>query len=274
VALARTHQKATLVERLGARAVRASLFDAGTLAPAMAGCEAVVNVATSIPPPSRAALRGAWRENDRIRQEGSAALVDAALAADASRYLQESIAMTYADGGDRWLGEEAPVDRPAFAATTADAEAAARRFTEAGGTGVVLRFAQFVAADSTHTLAAVGTARRGISPFLGDPSGYSTWVDADDAAAAVVAALGVAPGTWNVAEDGPATRAAQADALARAVGRARLRQVPAPLQRLGGPLAVMLRRSLRVSNHSFQEATGWTPAVRSSVDGWAAAAGA
>jgi len=74
--------------------------------------------------------------------------------------------MTYADGGDRWLGEEAPVDRPAFAATTADAEAAARRFTEAGGTGVVLRFAQFVAADSTHTLAAVGTARRASHHFL------------------------------------------------------------------------------------------------------------
>ena len=136
---------------------------------------------------------------------------------------------------------------------------------------MVLRFAQFAAADSAHTRFAVSIAQTGFSPLLGDPSGYVTWIDADDAATAVVAALHVEAGTWNVAEDHPATRATQAEALARVVGRAALRPVSSALQRMGGAAVSLLRRSLRISNRSFREAADWAPTVASSLDGWAAA---
>jgi nucleoside-diphosphate-sugar epimerase len=137
--------------------------------------------------------------------------------------------------------------------------------------GVVLRFGQFLAADASHVLDRVRTAKRGWSPMLGPPEGYSTWVDVDDAAAAVVAAVERAPsGTWNVAEDDPATKAEQAAALAKAVGRDKLRTVPSSLLRLGGGRTDIFRRSQRVSNRRFKAATGWAPVMRTSTDGWRA----
>src|SRR5947209_11513040 len=56
----------------------------------------------------------------RLRTEGTRRLLDAALAAGAGRYLQQSIVMAYPDGGDRWLDEGTPLDdSPARAAVCA-----------------------------------------------------------------------------------------------------------------------------------------------------------
>ena len=51
--------------------------------------------------PGRAGAR--WAENERIRVEGSRNLVDAALAADARAFVQESIAFVYGEHGDAWI---------------------------------------------------------------------------------------------------------------------------------------------------------------------------
>jgi len=59
--------------------VRASLFDPDALARAVAGHDAVVNLATHIPAGAAAIRARAWREDDRIRTDGSRVLVDAAL---------------------------------------------------------------------------------------------------------------------------------------------------------------------------------------------------
>ena len=40
----------------------------------------------------------AWADNDRVRIQGSAAIVDAAIAAGVSRVVQESVSMLYRDG--------------------------------------------------------------------------------------------------------------------------------------------------------------------------------
>ena len=88
-AMARTDEKARLVEGLGATAVRVSLFDRPALERVIAGHDVVVNLATSIPSVARMASPKAWEANDRIRTEGSRILVDAALAAGARRYIQE-----------------------------------------------------------------------------------------------------------------------------------------------------------------------------------------
>jgi nucleoside-diphosphate-sugar epimerase len=77
--LARSAEKAGLLQRQGARAVQASLFDPDALGRAVAGHDAVVNLATHIPVGSAAISARAWREDDQIRTEGSRILVDAAL---------------------------------------------------------------------------------------------------------------------------------------------------------------------------------------------------
>src|ERR1700758_4205718 len=67
---------------------------------------AVCNLATTIPSAVRSADPRAWQENNRIRAEGSRNLVDAALAAGATTYVQESIAFLYGDHGDEWVDAE------------------------------------------------------------------------------------------------------------------------------------------------------------------------
>src|SRR5688500_10190315 len=81
-ALARSEAKAAVLRGQGARPCEGvSLFDRAALARAFEGHDAVVNLATSLPSTALFALRRAWRENNRVRTEGSAAVVDAALEA-------------------------------------------------------------------------------------------------------------------------------------------------------------------------------------------------
>jgi nucleoside-diphosphate-sugar epimerase len=96
----------------------------------------------------RVARTSARSETERIRREASRHLVDAALEAGAGRFVQESICFIYPDRGHAWIDEDVPLDPPPFGRANEAAEAQARRFTEGGGTGVVLRFGQFYAWDS------------------------------------------------------------------------------------------------------------------------------
>ena len=63
-ALARTDEKATQLERQGARPARVSLFDAAALKDVFAGVDAVCNLATAIPPVAKGARRGAASTRD------------------------------------------------------------------------------------------------------------------------------------------------------------------------------------------------------------------
>ena len=149
-AVARTEAKADLVRSLGGTPVTVDLFDADAVATAVVGHEAGVNLAPSIPPLTKAARGSAWTTNERLCSEASNHLVDGALHAGAARYVQESIAFPYVDAGDRWIDEDHPVDQVGPFTGARDAEAAAASIAAHGGQGVVLRFAQFYAPDSSH----------------------------------------------------------------------------------------------------------------------------
>jgi UDP-glucose 4-epimerase len=252
-----------VLEGLGARPVRADVFDEAELRPAFAGTDVVVNLLTHIPPADRMAAPGAWEENDRLRGEASAVIARAAQAAGAARLVQESLAFVYADGGDAWLDETAAVGGGGTTTTALAAEANAReRFA---GVTVVLRFGLFIGADSGLTQADIDAARRdGVSPSIGRRDAYRPTVWIDDAAAAVTAALDAPAGTYNVADSDPPTRGEIDAALAAAVGRSGLRvaveEIPPALE----PVA----RSQRVSSRRLREATGWTPRVRGGTEGW------
>jgi nucleoside-diphosphate-sugar epimerase len=266
-AIARTPDKASAMRAAGATPVTVDLFDPGAITAAVAGHDGVVNLATHIPDVSKAARNSAWAENDRIRTEGARNLVDAAIAAKASRYVQESISFFYVDGGIDWVHEDSLIDAPEFTAAFQTAEGHALRFTESGGTGVVLRFAMFYGAGSSHTTFQLKTAKRGISPFPGPKDGYQSFLHLDDAATAVVAALGVPSGIYNVSEDQPATRRELAEAVGEALGRRPGLAVPG-ITKLGGAKTSYMARSLRVSNRKFRDVSGWTPAYPEPKAGW------
>jgi UDP-glucose 4-epimerase len=246
------------LEALGARAVEADVFDEASLSRAFAGADGVVNVLTHVPPAARMGDLSAWAENDRVRTEASAAIARAATAAGVRRLVQESIAFVYADGGDAWLDEDAPVDGGGVTTTALVAEGNARELFD--GDTVVLRFGLFMGPDSGSTQAALAAARDGASIAIGPPGAYRPTLWLDDAAAAIAAALRVPAGTYNVADDDPPTNAEIDAALAAAVGVEALR--PSVPQQ--SPLA----RSQRVSSRRLREAGGWAPRVRAGIEAW------
>lgn len=258
-AVARSEGKAELVRELGATPVAVDLFDAAAVREAVAGHDAVVNATTKIPPLRRMAVPGAWDENDRVRTEVSRHLAAAAVAAGAQVFVQESIGFLYRDHSDEWIDEDTPIMETPHTPSLLAAEAAAAAVTEAGGRGVVLRFGLFMAPDSDQIELVVNAARVGLFMEPGRADTYRPIIHADDAAAAVVAALDAPAGAYHVVDDAPMTRGDHRAALGEAVGR-RLVRPPAFLARLAGGRIQQLYRSQRPSNRRFKDATGWAPA--------------
>ena len=114
VALARTPERADRLRGQGAEPRTADLFDPQAVRAAMAGCEAVVHMATSIPPTSQGWRGSAWTTNDRLRREGTRILADAAHAVGATVMVKETVCFFYPDAGSAWIDEEVPVVRQPF----------------------------------------------------------------------------------------------------------------------------------------------------------------
>ncbi|MEV1177395.1 NAD(P)-dependent oxidoreductase [Nonomuraea sp. NPDC049784] len=263
-ALARTPEKAAGLEGQGATPAMVSLFDREELASAFAGHDAVVNLATAIPPMSKFMSKRALRDNHRVRAEGSAAVVDAARAAGVGRMVQESVCLLYRDQGARWIDEDAPVDDFPMARGNFAAESSAHR----SPCGVVLRFGWFYGPGAAHSEQLFAQARHRVGMVLGRPDGFLSSIHMADAATAVVAALGAGAGTYNVVDDEPLTKRGYADALARAAGARMWLRGPGRAALLLGDRLTSLTRSLRVSNARFRAATGWAPRYPSAREGW------
>ncbi len=271
-AVARSPEKARVLVGQGADPVTVSIFDRSAMTSALAGHDAVANLATAIPPMSAFMRAGAWRENDRIRREGSATVVDAALAAGVDRVVQESVSMLYPDHGAGWIDEDAPPDPFPIARANLAAEASAQRFSAAGGTGVVLRFGWFYGPGATHSEQMLGMARHHLGMVMGAPDGYVSSIHMADAAAAVVAALHTPAGIFNVVDDEPLTKRDYAAALAAAARSSMWVRLPGRAARLFGDRLTSLTRSLRVSNARFRTAAGWSPLYPDARLGWMATA--
>ena len=260
------------LRRAGAAVCQVDLFDPVALKRALAGHEVVVNLATHMPSSSlKMMLPRSFRENDRVRREGSANLVDAALAVGARRFIQESFAPAYADGGARWLDETAPVEPAKYNRTVLDAERSANRFTAAGGAGVVLRFAYFYGPDSRVLADMLNMMRKGIAPLPGAADAYVSAISHDDAAAAVVRALELPPDIYNVCDDEPLTRRDHFSAMARAFGLRAPRPLPRWATTLMGSPGELLSRSHRMSNRKLRS-FGWSPQNPSVREGYRATA--
>src|SRR5688500_1375206 len=267
-AVARSAERGANLAKQGARPLGVNLFDPSDVRVAVEGHDTLINLATHIPPSSKAFLPRAWRENDRIRREVSRNLVDAGFAAGASRMIQESFIGLYPDHGEDWITEDLEPQPARHVRSTLDAEHQAQRFAESGGTGVVLRFAYFYAHDTSYTIQTVAYARKRIAATFGRPDGFISSIHLDDAAAAVVSALKIPPGTYNVGDDEPVRRRAWFDSLARALGAPPPRLPPAWITGLFGSTGRTVARSQRMSNAKFKRASGWVPRYPSVVAGW------
>jgi nucleoside-diphosphate-sugar epimerase len=162
------------------------LFDPSAVADAVRDCDGVLHLATRIRPLEEISDRDAWRENDRLRAEASRILVDAAVAAGATAYVQPTVTFVYLGDGpvteDTPVGEVLPILRSALVA-----EEQAERFARAGGRGVVLRFGML---DGPGT-------------WFDEPMGdFGATLHVGDAGRALLSALSLPSGTYNVCRDG------------------------------------------------------------------------
>ncbi len=237
----------------------------------LAGAEAVVMIATSIPTGPAAARPGAWRSNARIRSQLAPLVARIARDAGVRVLVQESVLFVYGDAGSRPIDEGEPLAPAPQARACLAAERAAREFRLDRGPearSVVLRFGLFAAPDSAQTREVWAQAERGRVLVLGHPHGWLTHVHADDAAAAVALALTLRPGTYNVGAE-PVTRAAWLGQLSGEVGR---RVAPPPLLLRTAvprliPAARVLARSIRLDSGKLL-AAGWAPRHGTSAEVW------
>ena len=173
-------------ELVAPRHAELDLYDASAVRAAVAGADAVLHLATRIPGLGEMDDPGAWRENDRLRAEASKVLVDAALAEGAATYVQPTVTFVYPEGGP--TTEDTPIAgvRPILESALA-AERETARFAAAGRRGVVLRLG-LLDGPGTGNDAPVTV--------------YGSTLHVDDAARALVEALELPSGIYNVCRDG------------------------------------------------------------------------
>jgi 2-alkyl-3-oxoalkanoate reductase len=162
------------------------LFDPSAVADAVRDVDGVLHLASRIRSLDEISNPDAWRENDRLRRDASRVLVDAAIAASAEVYVQPAVTFVYPAEGpvseDTAVGDVLPILRSALAA-----EQQAERFARAGRRGVVLRFG---------LLDGPGT-------WYDEPmNDFGATLHVSDAARALLSALSLPSGIYNVCRDG------------------------------------------------------------------------
>lgn len=256
-------------EVVGATFVPVDLFDLDALKRVVAGHDAIVNLATHMPSTAwKMLFRSAWRLNDRLRTEGVANVVEAAVFCGVGTLVQESFALTYPDRGDHWIDERTALDPADYNRTVVDAEKSVERFSRSGGRGVALRFAAFYGPDAMQVRSYINILRLGWAALPGGADRYISSVSHDDAAAAVVAALNVPSGAYTVADDEPVPRAVYFGSLAQDLRLEPPRFLPSWATPLFGSVAEAMARSLRLSNRKLRNETDWTPLFPSVRAGW------
>lgn len=272
----RSEERANLVRSLGGEPAFVDVFDPDELTRETKDTDAILHLATSIPPMAKMAVRSAWKMNDRLRGETTPLLVEAARENGVGTIVAESVTFMYPDGGDDWIDESTPWPDPHPRwASTYELEDAVRGFTAEGGRGIVLRFGLFYGPEARSVDDALRLARARIATLSGRGDAFLSSIHTDDAAAAVVAAREAPAGVYNVVDDEPVTRREYVDAFTSAFGLRRLRLAPgAALRAAGGKAADIMLRSQRVTNAAFRGSTTWSPRYPSVREGWTAVAAA
>jgi nucleoside-diphosphate-sugar epimerase len=162
------------------------LFDPSAVADAVRDVDGVLHLATRVRSLDQISDLDAWRENDRLRVDASRILVDAAIAARVAVYVQPTVTFVYPPNDpaseDTPVREVLPILRSALVA-----EQQTERFARAGGRGVVLRLG---------LLDGPGT-------WFDQPMGdFGATLHVSDAGRALLSALSLPSGIYNVCRDG------------------------------------------------------------------------
>ena len=277
--MTRREERAEEIRGAGAAAVVCDVFDAEALERAVvaAAPEVVAHVFTALPQrydPKSDYLAA----TNRGRVEGTANLIAAARAAGARRIVAESIAFAYRPQGGWVKDEEEPLfeDAPGrFGVAFGAAAELERQVLGAPGIeGIALRYGWLYGPGTYYDRG--GQQADEVSkwrfPVVGKGTGTFSFIHADDAAGATVAALERgAPGIYNVVDDEPAPLREWLPVYAAALGAKPPLRVPVWLARLaaGKDVAASAVGLRGATNAKARRELGWEPAHPSWRQGFA-----
>jgi nucleoside-diphosphate-sugar epimerase len=278
IGTSRSAEKAGRLRAHGAEPVVLDVLDRDAVREAVLAArpDAIVHQATALAGMSDLKhFDRAFAETNRLRTEGTDALLAAATEAGVRRFVAQSYAgWPYARDGGPVKTEEDPLD-PTPVPAMSETLAAMRHLEEAvvGAGGLALRYGGFYGSPDDAQLELVRKRRL---PIVGDGGGIWSFVHLEDAAAATVLALERGePGIYNVVDDEPAPVREWLPALAATIGAKPPRRVPPWLARfLAGEAGVALMTEIRgASNAKAKRELGWTLRYPSWRQGFRAAYG-
>jgi nucleoside-diphosphate-sugar epimerase len=273
----RSPEKAERLRALGAEPVVLDLLEREAVIEAVVAAkpDAIVHEATALADVRFSRnLDRTFAQTNRLRSEGTDALVAAARDADVRRFVAQSFAsFRYAREGGPVKTEDDPLD-PAPVSTTRETNAAMRHLEEAvaDAGGIALRYGGFYGAANDGLLEPV---RRRQFPIVGDGGGVSSFIHLDDAATATVLALEHVggPAVYNIVDDEPAPVREWLPVLASVLGAKPPRRFPRWLARLfAGEAGVVMGTEARGAfNAKAKRELGWTLRYPSWREGFPAA---
>lgn len=269
IGLVRDDADVELVRRLDGEPRRGDVLERDSLLEAVdETVDVVIHAATAIPTGGKPSADD-WARNDRIRLEGTRNLLAAAEAADAGRFLLQSIVWVARQPDGRPFDERS---EPHPDRTTRSALEAERLLETSAGEleTCTLRCGWFYSHDSAQTrrfgeqlldrkLPVLGGG------LLGRRDATLSVLHADDAASAFVAATegeGSATGTYHVVDD-RTTLAAFVRTLAEQLSAPEPRRLPGWLVRplVGRDTVRFLTSSMPTTNERFRDAFDWEPTL-------------
>jgi nucleoside-diphosphate-sugar epimerase len=262
IGTSRSPRNAERLRALGAEQITLDLLDAHAVRQAVLETEpdAIVHQATALADVRFSRnLDRTFAQTNRLRREGTDALLAAAREAGVPRFVAQSFAnFRYARAGGPVKTEDDPLD-PTPVETMRETSAAMTYLDEAvlAAGGVALRYGSFYGAANDGLLELV---RKRQFPIVGDGGGVSSFIHLDDAAGATVLALEHdGPAIYNIVDDEPAPVREWLPVLANALGAKPPRHFPVWLARLfAGEAGVMLGTESRgASNAKAKRELGW-----------------
>jgi 2-alkyl-3-oxoalkanoate reductase len=251
------------VRALGAEPLALDLLDRRAVRKAVLEAEpdAIVHQATALADVRFSKhLDSTFTQTNRLRREGTDALLAAAREAGVRRFVAQSYAnMRYAREGGPAKTEDDPLD-PTPVESMRETSAAMTYLDEAviAAGGIALRYGSFYGAPNDGLLEPV---RKRQFPIVGNGGGVSSFIHLDDAAAATVLALEHdGPAIYNIVDNVPAAVRDWLPVLANALGANPPRHFPVWLARLfAGDAGVMLGTDSRgASNAKAKRELGWS----------------
>jgi nucleoside-diphosphate-sugar epimerase len=269
--MTRSRARAHQLFRQRVEPVVCNIFDEDALTNALESFapEVVINELTSTP--ARVHLRHVSQEmtaTNRLRTDGTATLLRAALRAGARRFISQSVAFAYDPDVGSPAQESDPLyldAPPAFAELIHAAAVGERTVLSCRELdGIVLRYGFFYGPGTIYARdgAFALDVERWRVPIIAGGHGIYSFIHIDDAAAATVAAVTRgAPGVYNIVDDEPGEVREWLPFYAELLDAPRPMRLPKLLGRLSaGSYGVhLMTRMPGASNELARQALGWAP---------------